>query len=149
MIPAYQAAVDAGVETVMASYNSWNGVKCHGSKELLTDILKDEMGFEGFVISDWAGIDEIPGDYKSDIVTSVNAGMDMVMVSGEAEPYKKFMALLTEAIEEELIPMSRIDDAVSRILKVKFRAGLFENPLMDYDYISEIGSDENLSLIHI
>ena len=143
LIPAYQAAVDAGVETVMASYNSWNGVKCHGSKELLTDILKDEMGFEGFVISDWAGIDEIPGDYKSDIVTSVNAGMDMVMVSGEAEPYKKFMALLTEAIEEELIPMSRIDDAVSRILKVKFRAGLFENPLMDYDYISEIGSDEN------
>ena len=61
------------------------------------------MGFEGFVISDWAGIDEIPGDYKSDIVTSVNAGMDMVMVSGEAEPYKKFMALLTEAIEEELL----------------------------------------------
>ena len=143
LIPAYQAAIDAGVETVMASYNSWNGVKCHGSKELLTDILKVEMGFDGFVISDWAGIDEIPGDYKSDIVTSINAGMDMVMVSGEGEPYKKFMALLTEAIEEELIPMSRIDDAVSRILRVKFRAGLFDDPLMDYDYLSEIGSDEN------
>ncbi len=143
LIPAYQAAIDAGVETIMASYNSWNGVKCHGSKELLTDILKEEMGFKGFVISDWAGIDEIPGDYKSDIVTSINAGMDMVMVSGESEPYKKFMALLTEAIEEKLIPMSRIDDAVSRILKVKFRAGLFEDPLMDYNYLSEIGSDEN------
>tara|TARA_B100001059_G_scaffold51392_1_gene44958 strand:- start:11671 stop:13485 length:1815 start_codon:yes stop_codon:yes gene_type:complete len=143
LIPAYQAAVDAGVQTVMASYNSWNGVKCHGSKELLTDILKEEMGFEGFVISDWQGIDEIPGDYKSDIVNSINAGMDMVMVSGEGEPYKKFMALLTEAIEEELIPMSRIDDAVARILKVKLEAGLFDEPLMDYEYLSDIGSEKH------
>ena len=73
LLPKYQAAIDADVQTIMASYNSWNGVKCHGSKELLTDILKIEMGFDGFVISDWQGIDEIPGDYKSDIITSINA----------------------------------------------------------------------------
>ena len=69
--------------------------------------------------------------------------MDMVMVSGEGEPYKKFMALLTEAIEEELIPMSRIDDAVARILKVKLEAGLFDEPLMNYEYLSDIGSEKH------
>ena len=78
LLPKYQEAIDADVQTIMASYNSWNGVKCHGSKELLTDILKDEMGFSGFVISDWQGIDEIPGDYKSDIEISINAGIDML-----------------------------------------------------------------------
>ena len=134
LIPKYQAAVDANVQTVMASYNSWNGVKCHASKELLTDILKEEMGFKGFVISDWQGIDEIPGDYKSDIITSVNAGMDMVMVSGQGQPYKKFMRLLKESIEEGSIPMERIDDAVKRILTVKLRNGLFDNPLVTVSY---------------
>ena len=94
LLPKYQAAIEANVQTIMASYNSWHGVKCHGSKELLTDILKDEMGFNGFVISDWQGIDEIPGNYKSDIITSINAGIDMVMVSGQGQPYKKFMRLL-------------------------------------------------------
>ena len=64
----------------MASFNSYNGLKCHASKYLFTDLLKDELGFDGFVISDWRGIDEIPGDYKSDIITSINAGIDMVMV---------------------------------------------------------------------
>ena len=115
LLPKYQEVIDADVQTIMASYNSWNGVKCHGSKELLTDILKDEMGFTGFVISDWQGIDEIPGDYKSDIEISINAGIDMVMVSGQGQPYKKFIKLLKENVEEGLIPMSRIDDAVSRL----------------------------------
>ena len=143
LIPKYQAAVDANVQTVMASYNSWNGVKCHASKELLTDILKEEMGFKGFVISDWQGIDEIPGDYKSDIITSVNAGMDMVMVSGQGQPYKKFMRLLKESIEEGSIPMERIDDAVKRILTVKLRNGLFDNPLVKNDALNVIGSDNH------
>ena len=143
LIPKYQAAVDANVQTVMASYNSWNGVKCHGSKELLTDILKVEMGFQGFVISDWQGIDEIPGDYKSDIITSINAGIDMVMVSGQAQPYKKFMRLLKESIEEGSISMERIDDAVQRILKVKLRNGLFDSPLVENNSLNTIGSDDH------
>ena len=146
LLPKYQAAIDANVQTIMASYNSWNGVKCHGSKELLTDILKVEMGFEGFVISDWQGIDEIPGNYKSDIITSINAGIDMVMVSGKGQPYKKFMRLLKESVEEGFIPSSRIDDAVSRILKVKLRNGLFENPLVQNDNLQVIGSDNHRNI---
>ena len=143
LIPKYQAAVDANVQTVMASYNSWNGVKCHGSKELLTDILKVEMGFKGFVISDWQGIDEIPGDYKSDIITSINAGIDMVMVSGQAQPYKKFMRLLKESVEEGSISMERIDDAVQRILKVKLRSGLFDSPIVENNSLNTIGSEDH------
>ena len=123
LIPKYQAAIDANVQTIMASYSSWNGVKCHASKELLTDLLKVEMGFKGFVISDWQGIDEIPGNYKSDIITSINAGIDMVMVPGQSQPYKKFIKLLKESVEEGSIEINRINDAVKRILKVKFRNG--------------------------
>ena len=146
LLPKYQAAIDANVQTIMASYNSWNGVKCHGSKELLTDILKVEMGFEGFVISDWQGIDEIPGNYKSDIITSINAGIDMVMVSGQGQPYKKFMRLLKENVEEGSISMERIDDAVSRILKVKLRNGLFTNPIVQNDNLQVIGSDDHRNI---
>ena len=146
LLPKYQAAIDANVQTIMASYNSWNGVKCHGSKELLTDILKVEMGFEGFVISDWQGIDEIPGNYKSDIITSINAGVDMVMVSGQGQPYKKFMRLLKENVEEGSISMERIDDAVSRILKVKLRNGLFSNPIVQNDNLQVIGSDDHRNI---
>ena len=146
VLPKYQAAIDANVQTIMASYNSWNGVKCHGSKELLTDILKVEMGFEGFVISDWQGIDEIPGNYKSDIITSINAGVDMVMVSGQGQPYKKFMRLLKENVEEGSISMERIDDAVSRILKVKLRNGLFTNPIVQNDNLQVIGSDDHRNI---
>jgi len=146
LLPKYQAAVDADVQTIMASYSSWNGVKCHGSKELLTDILKIEMGFEGFVISDWQGIDEIPGNYKSDIITSINAGIDMVMVSGKGQPYKKFMRLLKENVEEGSISMERIDDAVSRILKVKLRNGLFTNPIVQNDNLQVIGSDDHRNI---
>ena len=146
LLPKYQAAIDANVQTIMASYNSWNGVKCHGSRELLTDILKVEMGFEGFVISDWQGIDEIPGNYKSDIITSINAGVDMVMVSGQGQPYKKFMRLLKENVEEGSISMERIDDAVSRILKVKLRNGLFSNPIVQNENLQVIGSDEHRNI---
>ena len=146
LLPKYQAAIDANVQTIMASYNSWNGVKCHGSKELLTDILKVDMGFEGFVISDWQGIDEIPGNYKSDIITSINAGVDMVMVSGQGQPYKKFMRLLKENVEEGSISMERIDDAVSRILKVKLRNGLFTNPIVQNDNLQVIGSDDHRNI---
>ena len=150
LLPKYQQAIDADVQTIMASYNSWNGVKCHGSKELLTDILKDEMGFEGFVISDWQGIDEIPGDYKSDIINSVNAGIDMIMVPGAViwggEHYKTFLSLFKEAVDEGLITEERLNDAVRRILRIKYRSGLMNNPMSDRTLIEKAGSIEHKDL---
>ena len=95
-------AIEAGVKTVMISFNSWNGVKCHGSKFLINDLLKEELGFNGLVVTDWAGIDEIPGDYKSDIIISINAGIDLVMVPGSLygqNHYKTFIKLLKESVE--------------------------------------------------
>ena len=139
----YVTAIAAGVGTIMPSYSSWNGVKCSGSRRLLTEILKEELGFEGLLISDYAAIDELPGDYKSDIITSINAGMDMVMVPRE---YQRFFTLLKEAVTEGSIPMERIDDAVRRILRVKFAAGLFEedwSPTADRDLAQSFGSEEH------
>jgi len=119
----YLAAIKAGVGTIMPSYSSWNGVKCSGSKRLLTEILKNELKFDGFLISDYDAIDEMPGDYKSQIETSANAGMDMFMVSTK---YRELYALLLELARENRVPMSRIDDAVARILRVKFAMGLMD-----------------------
>jgi beta-glucosidase len=119
----YVTAIKAGVATIMPSYNSWNGVKCSGSKRLLTEILKNEMGFEGILISDYAAIDDLPGDYKSDVETSINAGMDMVMVPNK---YVEFFTTLRDLVKEGRVPMSRIDDAVRRILRVKFAMGLMD-----------------------
>jgi beta-glucosidase len=119
----YLTAIKAGVGTIMPSYNSWNGVKCSGSKRLLTEILKGELGFEGFLISDYAAIDQLPGDYKSDVETSINAGMDMVMVPAK---YQEFFNTLRDLVQEGRVPMTRIDDAVRRILRVKFAMGLMD-----------------------
>ena len=143
----YKKAIDSGVLTIMASFNSFNGIKCHASSYLFNDLLKKELGFEGFVISDWRGIDEIPGDYKSDIVTSINAGIDMVMVPGDTiwggESYYKFLRLFKESVEEGLISEDRINDAVSRILKVKYMMGLFDDPYADRSYIKDFGSKKH------
>jgi beta-glucosidase len=119
----YVSAIKAGVGTIMPSYSSWNGVKCSGSKRLLTEILKNELKFEGFLISDYDAIDEMPGDYKTQIETSVNAGMDMFMVSTK---YRELYNLLLELARENRVPASRIDDAVTRILRVKFAMGLMD-----------------------
>lgn len=119
----YVSAIKAGVGTIMPSYSSWNGVKCSGSKRLLTEILKDELKFDGFLISDYDAIDEMPGDYKSQIETSVNAGMDMFMVSAK---YRELYSLLLELVKERRVSESRIDDAVTRILRVKFAMGLMD-----------------------
>lgn len=139
----YVTAIEAGVGTIMPSYSSWNGVKCSGSRRLLTEIVKEELGFEGFLISDYRAIDELPGDYKSDIETSINAGMDMVMVP---DRYALFFDTLKELVEEGAIPMERIDDAVRRILRVKFAAGLFEDdwsPTADRSLAASFGSAEH------
>lgn len=150
-LPPYKTAIKADVKTIMASFNCVRGEKCHGSKYLLTDLLKEELGFEGFVVSDWAGIDEIPGDYKSDIINGVNAGIDMVMVPGIMEGqnqqhYKTFIKLLIEAVNEGSVPMQRIDDAVRRILKVKMEIGLFDDPYIDDIHLDNIGSLEHRAL---
>jgi beta-glucosidase len=133
----YVSAIQAGAGSIMVSYNSWNGEKMHGNYYLLTEVLKGELGFSGFLISDWAGIDQLPGDYKSDIETAINAGLDMIMVP---EKFTEFISLLKELVEEGKIPMARIDDAVRRILLVKFKLGLFEQPLTDRSYTTTIGS---------
>ena len=96
----YVSAIKAGVGTIMPSYSSWNGVKCSGSKRLLTEILKDELKFDGFLISDYDAIDEMPGDYKTQIETSVNAGMDMFMVSAK---YRELYGLLLELVRENRV----------------------------------------------
>src|SRR5690349_19155962 len=119
----YVGAIKAGVGTIMPSYSSWNGVKCSGSKRLLTEILKDELKFNGFLISDYDAIDEMPGDYKTQIETSANAGMDMFMVSAK---YRDLYGLLLELARDNRVPTSRIDDAVTRILRVKFAMGLMD-----------------------
>ncbi len=119
----YRAAVDAGVMSVMASYNSWNGDKLHANRYLLTDVLKGELGFRGFVVSDWMGIDQIAPDYEDCVVAAVNAGVDMVMVP---EDYRRFISAMSAATASGRIPMERIDDAVRRILRAKQSAGLFD-----------------------
>jgi beta-glucosidase len=120
--PGYVAAIDAGVQTVMASYNSWNGWKVHGQRHLLTEVLKKRLGFDGIVVSDWDGVDEVQGCSKDKCAQAINAGIDMVMVPTE---WKSFIVNTLEQVRAEKIPMARIDDAVTRILRVKFRAGLF------------------------
>ena len=141
--PGYVTALKAGVATIMPSYNSWNGVKASGSERLLTGVLKKQMGFEGFLISDYNAIDDLPGDYRSDIKTSVNAGMDMMMVPSK---YKEFYTTLKSLVEAKEVPMARIDDAVRRILRVKFAMGLMDpkrNQLADRSLQASVGSPEH------
>ena len=139
-LPGYISAIKAGVGTIMASYSSWNGIKCHGNKYLITTLLKGELGFEGFVVSDWAAIDQLPGDYRSDIKTAINAGIDMVMVP---DKYEEFISNLIDLVEKGDVSQSRIDDAVRRILRVKFKLGLFENPFSNRDLLPKIGCEEH------
>jgi beta-glucosidase len=136
-VAPYIEAVNAGVATVMASYNSLNGEKMHGSEYYLTSVLKEELGFDGFIVSDWAAIDQLPGDYESDIRISINAGIDMVMVPND---YAYFFTGLKNQVDAGNISMDRIDDANRRILTQKFRMGLFENPYSDPSLLDSIGT---------
>ena len=119
----YVSTVRAGVGTIMPSYSSWNGTKLSAHKYLMTDVLKGELGFDGFLISDYNAIDQITKDYKQAIETSINAGMDMVMVPTK---YREFHTLLVQLVREGRVPQSRVDDAVMRILRVKVAMGLTE-----------------------
>jgi beta-glucosidase len=139
-LPPFQEAVRRGVGSVMISYNSWNGVRDHGNHYLITDLLKGELGFSGFVVSDWNGIDDIdgqPGFSATDVSTAVNAGIDMVMVPTD---WKQFISTLRGEVNNGHVPMSRIDDANRRILTKKFELGLFETPLTDRSFTPTVGS---------
>ncbi|WP_437717087.1 exo 1,3/1,4-beta-D-glucan glucohydrolase [Sorangium sp. So ce448] len=117
----YLSALAAGAQTVMASFSSWNGDKMHGNQYLLTDILKGQLGFTGFVVGDWNGHGQLPGCNNARCAAAINAGVDMIMVPND------WMAFIENTIaqaESGEIPMARIDDAVTRILRVKMRAGL-------------------------
>lgn len=119
----YVAALNAGVQTVMASYNSWQGWKIHGQHYLITDVLKARMGFDGLVVSDWDGIDEVQGCSKDKCAQAINAGIDLLMVPND---WKPFIGNTLMQVRSGEIAEARIDDAVRRILRVKLRAGLFE-----------------------
>ena len=142
----YAPSIKAGVGSIMVSYNSWNGVRMHGNKYLLTDVLKGELGFQGFLVSDWAAIDQLGADYKTDVEKSINAGLDMIMIPagmGEPHNYAEFIADLKNLAAEKKISEARIDDAVRRILTVKFQMGVFENPWTDPALTAKIGSPEH------
>lgn len=145
-LPGYLGAIKAGVGSVMASYSSWNGKKMHANHDLLTDLLKKELGFHGFVVSDWAAIDQLSHDYKTAIETSINAGIDMVMIPygpGQKNNYVEYITLLKDLVNEGKVPPSRIDDAVRRILLVKSRMHLFDHPFSEAALTSAVGSAEH------
>ncbi|XP_014504381.1 uncharacterized protein LOC106764611 isoform X1 [Vigna radiata var. radiata] len=146
-MPAYHDSIVKGVSTVMVSYSSWNGKKMHANHFLVTDYLKNKLKFRGFVISDWLGIDKITSpphsNYSYSIQAGVGAGIDMIMVPFN---FTEFIDVLHYQVKNDIIPESRIDDAVERILRVKFVMGLFENPLADLSLVNQLGSEEHRQL---
>jgi beta-glucosidase len=145
-LPPFRAAVRRGVGSVMISYSSWNGVKSHANGYLINDVLKGELKFGGFVISDYNGIDKIDGKSgftPEEVTAGINAGIDMVMVPFQ---WKEFLATMKAEIANGHIPMARIDDANRRILTKKFELGLFEHPYTDRRYLATIGSRQHRDL---
>jgi beta-glucosidase len=134
----YVTAIENGAMSVMASFSSWQETKMHAHEYLLTSVLKGELGFEGFVVSDWAAIDQLPGTYYDQVVTSINAGIDMAMLPCS---YDLFITTLMGAVENGDVPLARVDDAVRRILTVKFQLGLFEQPFSNEALLEEVGSE--------
>ncbi|MET7477357.1 glycoside hydrolase family 3 N-terminal domain-containing protein [Streptomyces sp. NPDC005648] len=140
----YESAVDRGVGTVMPSYSSLDilgdgrgPVKMHARGDMINGVLKGRMGFDGFVISDWDAVNQLPGDYATQVTTAVDAGVDMMMVPYS---YKDFSATLVDQVKAGKVDRKRIDDAVARILTQKFRLGLFEHPYADTTNAPQIGS---------
>jgi len=136
-MPGYAATIKARVGAIMVSYNSWNGEKMHGNKRLLTDVLRGELGFTGLIVSDWNGIDELPGDRDAHVERAINAGIDMVMAP---DSYRPFIASLKKNVSTGRVSQARIDDAVRRILVEKFRFGVFERPFGDPALLADVGS---------
>ena len=127
LLKVYQAQIDAGVQTIMISHSSLNGVKMHENKEYIMK-LKNEMGFKGFIVSDWGSVENITGEsYKEKVIKSVNAGIDMLM---ETDHFEEARRIIIDAVKNKEIPEERVNDAVARIVKVKMDAGLFKDPML-------------------
>lgn len=149
LLTPYKSAIAAGVKSVMVSYNSIGGEKCHGNQALLTGVLKNELGFDGIVISDYNGVDQIEGNltYAQKVQQAVNAGIDMLMVDGTEGSVAKWRAArqaVIDGVNSGAISIDRINDAVTRILNVKDEMGLLENPASAYsnqELLAEFGSD--------
>lgn len=147
--PGYFGALEAGAQNVMISYSSWTETgagadaahgKMHGNRELITEVLKDRIGFDGFVVSDWNAIEQVEGCTRTHCPQAINAGIDMIMVPDD---WEKFIAETVADVEQGRIAMSRIDDAVTRILRVKMRTGLFDrSPFLDAAAEADLASEE-------
>ncbi|RNM15826.1 glycoside hydrolase family 3 protein [Nocardioides pocheonensis] len=153
LAPYWPAVQQHHVGSVMPSFSSvdWtedglgNPIKMHANRELITGVLKGAMGFDGLVVSDWQAIRQLPGDYRTQVATSVDAGVDLFMepYSGSSVGAPDFIATLVGLVQDHTVPMNRIDDAVSRILTAKFELGLFEHPFTDRSHLDDIGSPEH------
>nr|WP_236792564.1 glycoside hydrolase family 3 N-terminal domain-containing protein [Amycolatopsis sp. GM8] len=148
LAPYVTAVREHNASSIMPSFSSvqWTDrpgstpVKMTANKELLTDVLKQKIGFDGFLISDWEAIHQLPGDYATQVRTAVNAGIDMFM---EPNTAPQFEQALTGEVQAGRVPISRINDAVSRILTSKFELGLFEHPYTDRTNIGTVGSPQH------
>ncbi|XP_028779953.1 uncharacterized protein LOC114736333 isoform X2 [Neltuma alba] len=160
-IAPYLDCISQGVSTIMVSYSSWNGYRLHSHRYLITEILKEKLGFKGFIISDSKGLERLWPDfpssvpcgsgYRNCILLAINAGIDMVMVPHR---FQLFIEQLTSLVESGEVPRARIDDAVERILRVKFAAGLFESPLSDRSLLDVVGCSRawvipTIALVHL
>ncbi|MGE5426227.1 MAG: glycoside hydrolase family 3 protein [Bacillota bacterium] len=142
-LPAFREAIAAGVGSVMAGLNSWQGTKISANRYLLTSVLKEELGFQGFVVSDWFGVYELPGNDYQNTAEAINAGIDMVMLPYD---YPKFAADMEQAVMSGRLPVERLDDAVRRILRLKFSLGLFEKKSPLISDLGTIGSPAHRAL---
>jgi beta-glucosidase len=139
----YVDAVAGGARSVMVSFSSWQGVPMHAHAYLLRDVLRGELGFDGFVVSDWAGVDDVAPDYDEAVALSIAAGVDMNMVPYD---HRRFIAATLRGVERGDLTLERIDEAVANILRVKFELGLFERPFGDEALQASVGSDAHRAL---
>lgn len=139
----YPAAIDAGALTVMASFSSWNGIKHHGNRSLLTDVLKGRMGFAGLVVGDWNGHGQVAGCTPTDCPAAINAGLDLFMAP---DSWKGLYRSTLRAVRDGRIPKARLDDAVRRVLRVKFKLGLMGDQVVERGDPGQVGAQAHLDL---
>ncbi len=142
-MPPFVAAIRVGVGSVMIAHSSVNGVAMHANQHLVTDVLRGELGFGGVVVSDWGGTWDVSSDFPYAVRALVNAGIDMVMVPDD---YRRFISTLRDEVNAGRVPMSRIDEAVTRILTMKFQLGVFERPFTDRSFTAGVGSAAHRAL---
>jgi beta-glucosidase len=139
----YIAAISNGAASVMASFSSWNEIKMHQNKYLLTDVLRKELKFSGILVSDWAAVKQLPGTPEEQVKLAINAGIDMVMVP---DSYQQFIGNLTALVRKQEVSEERIDEAVRRILTLKYKLGLFEHPYSHRELLAQVGGREHREL---